>query len=455
MSGDTERLWIKNPLGIFTATEDAAAGGVVIEKNVIIEVLSAGQQPSLPVQKIFDASNHIVLPGLINTHHHFFQTLTRAVPQALNKELFDWLRALYPIWAGLTPEMLYSASEVALAELLLSGCTTSADHHYLFPKGMEKAIDIQVEAARNMGIRVTLTRGSMSLGEDEAGLPPQSTVQNEEMILEDSERLINRYHDANDGSFLQIALAPCSPFSVSRNLMEESAKLSTAHNVRLHTHLAETQDEDHFCENMFGLRPLDYLEDVGWLNKNTWLAHGIHFNDEEVSRLGHSGIGIAHCPTSNMVLASGVCPTLELESAGVTIGLAVDGSASNDASNMIAEVRQALYLQRLKYGAAKISHHDVLRWATKGSAALLGRTDIGRLAVGSEADLALFKLDDLNFSGSHDPLAALLLCQAQKADRVMIAGSWRVEEGQIIGFDIDSMRNKHHSFAKRLLKTKY
>ena len=370
MSGATERLWIKNPLGIFTATEDAAAGGVVIEKNVIIEVLSAGQQPSLPVQKIFDASNHVVLPGLINTHHHFFQTLTRAVPQALNKELFDWLRALYPVWAGLTPECLYSASEVALAELLLSGCTTSADHHYLFPKGMEKAIDIQVEASRNMGMRVTLTRGSMSLGEDEAGLPPQSTVQSEEMILEDSERLINRYHDANDGSFLQIALAPCSPFSVSRNLMKESAKLSTAHNVRLHTHLAETQDEDHFCENMFGLRPLDYLEDVGWLNKNTWLAHGIHFNDEEVSRLGHSGIGIAHCPTSNMVLASGICPTLELESAGVIIGLAVDGSASNDASNMIAEVRQALYLQRLKYGAAKISHHDVLRWATKGSAAL-------------------------------------------------------------------------------------
>ena len=453
MSGDTERLWIKNPLGIFTATEDSAAGGVVVEKNVIIEVLSAGQQPSLPVQKIFDASNHVVLPGLINTHHHFFQTLTRAVPQALNKELFDWLRALYPIWAGLTPEMLYSASEVALAELLLSGCTTSVDHHYLFPKGMEKAIDIQVEAARNMGMRVTLTRGSMSLGEDEAGLPPQSTVQNEEMILEDSERLIHRYHDAKDGSFLQIALAPCSPFSVSRNLMEESAKLSTAHNVRLHTHLAETQDEDHFCENMFGLRPLDYLEDVGWLNKNTWLAHGIHFNEEEVSRLGGSGIGIAHCPTSNMVLASGVCPTLELERAGVTIGLAVDGSASNDASNMIAEVRQALYLQRLKYGAAKISHQDVLRWATKGSAELLGRTDIGCLAVGSEADLALFRLDDLNFSGGHDPLAALLLCQAQKADRVMISGSWRVEEGQITGFDIDSKKNKHHSLAKRLIKT--
>ena len=455
MSGDTERLWIKNPLGIFTATEDSAAGGVVIEKNVIIEVLSAGQQPSLPVQKIFDASNHVVLPGLINTHHHFFQTLTRAVPQALNKELFDWLRALYPIWAGLTPEMLYSASEVALAELLLSGCTTSADHHYLFPKGMEKAIDIQVEAARNMGMRVTLTRGSMSLGEDEAGLPPQSTVQTEDIILEDSERLIHQYHDAKDGSFLQIALAPCSPFSVSRNLMEESAKLSTAHNVRLHTHLAETQDEDHFCENMFGLRPLDYLEDVGWLNKNTWLAHGIHFNEEEVFRLGRSRIGIAHCPTSNMILASGVCPTLELERAGVTIGLAVDGSASNDASNMIAEVRQALYLQRLKYGAAKISHQDVLRWATKGSAALLGRTDIGRLAAGSQADLAFFRLDDLNFSGSHDPLAALLLCQAQRADRVMISGSWRVEEGQITGFDIDSMKNKHHSLAKRLLKTNH
>ncbi|MFL2528464.1 MAG: 8-oxoguanine deaminase [Candidatus Azotimanducaceae bacterium] len=455
MNSDATRLWIKNPLEIFTATDECAKGGIVVENNLITEVLALGKQPKLPVQNVFDASNHVVLPGLINTHHHFFQTLTRAVPQALNKELFDWLRALYPIWAGLTPEMLYSASEVALAELLLSGCTTSADHHYLFPKGMEKAIDIQVEAARNMGMRVTLTRGSMSLGEDEAGLPPQSTVQTEDIILEDSERLIHQYHDAKDGSFLQIALAPCSPFSVSRNLMEESAKLSTAHNVRLHTHLAETQDEDRFCEKMFGLRPLDYLEDVGWLNKNTWLAHGIHFNNQEVPRLGRSNIGIAHCPTSNMVLASGVCPTLELEKAGVTIGLAVDGSASNDASNMIGEVRQALYLQRLKYGAAKISHQDVLRWATKGSAALLGRTDIGRLAAGSQADLAFFRLDDLNFSGSHDPLAALLLCQAQRADRVMISGSWRVEEGQITGFDIDSMKNKHHSLAKRLLKTNH
>jgi 8-oxoguanine deaminase len=451
MNSNPTRLWIKNPLEIFTATDECAKGGIVIENNLITEVLASGKQPKLPVQNVFDASNHVVLPGLVNTHHHFYQTLTRAVPKALNKELFEWLHALYPVWAGLTPEMLYSATEVALAELLLSGCTTSADHHYLFPQGMEDAIDIEVEAARSSGMRVTLARGSMSLGKNQGGLPPQNTVQQEDIILRDCERLIQAYHEPQRGSFVQIALAPCSPFSVSTYLMEESANLAKKYNARLHTHLAETKDEDSFCQKMFGLRPLDYLDKVGWVNNRTWLAHGIHFNDREISRIGDSGIGIAHCPTSNMMLASGICRTKELEKAGVTIGLAVDGSASNDASNLIAEVRQALYLQRLRYGAANISHQDVLSWATKGSAQLLGRSDIGLLSAGCEADIALFKLDELSFAGSHDPLAALILCQSQKADRVMVAGKWLVEEGQINSFDINFIIEKHNGLAKSLL----
>ena len=451
MNSNPTRLWIKNPLEIFTATDECAKGGIVIENNLITEVLASGKQPKLPVQNVFDASNHVVLPGLVNTHHHFYQTLTRAVPKALNKELFEWLHALYPVWAGLTPEMLYSATEVALAELLLSGCTTSADHHYLFPQGMEDAIDIEGEAARSSGMRVTLARGSMSLGKNQGGLPPQNTVQQEDIILRDCERLIQAYHEPQRGSFVQIALAPCSPFSVSTYLMEESANLAKKYNARLHTHLAETKDEDSFCQKMFGLRPLDYLDKVGWVNNRTWLAHGIHFNDREISRIGDSGIGIAHCPTSNMMLASGICRTKELEKAGVTIGLAVDGSASNDASNLIAEVRQALYLQRLRYGAANISHQDVLSWATKGSAQLLGRSDIGLLSAGCEADIALFKLDELSFAGSHDPLAALILCQSQKADRVMVAGKWLVEEGQINSFDKNFIIEKHNGLAKSLL----
>ena len=455
MNSDATRLWIKNPLEIFTATDECAKGGIVVENNLITEVLASGKQPKLPVQNVFDASNHVVLPGLVNTHHHFYQTLTRAVPKALNKELFEWLHALYPVWAGLTPEMLYSATEVALAELLLSGCTTSADHHYLFPQGMEDAIDIEVEAARSSGMRVTLARGSMSLGKDQGGLPPQNTVQHEDIILRDCERLIQAYHKPQRGSFVQIALAPCSPFSVSTYLMEESANLAKKYNARLHTHLAETKDEDSFCKKMFGLRPLDYLDKVGWINNRTWLAHGVHFNDKEISRIGDSGMGIAHCPTSNMMLASGICRTKELEEAGVTIGLAVDGSASNDASNLIAEVRQALYLQRLRYGAANISHQDVLRWATKGSAQLLGRSDIGLLSAGCEADIALFKLDELSFAGSHDPLAALVLCQSQKADRVMVAGKWLVEEGQINSFDINFVIEKHNGLAKSLLANQH
>ncbi len=438
-------------MSCFTATEESADGGVVVAGGVIVELLSNGHQPSQPVDLVFDAREHVLLPGLINTHHHFYQTLTRAFPHALNKELFDWLKSLYPVWASLQPDMLYTATQVALAELLLSGCTTSADHHYLFPAGMEEAIDAQVQARESIGSRVTLTRGSMSLGEDDGGLPPQSTVQADDTILCDSERLIERYHDAGEGAFVQIALAPCSPFSVTESLMRDTALLARKHKVRLHTHLAETLDEESFCQQTFGCRTVDYLERVGWLGSNTWLAHGIHFNEEEISRLGAAGVGVAHCPGSNMMLGSGICRNLELEAAGVKVGLAVDGSASNDASNMIAETRLALYLQRLRYGSAAVTHFDALRWATSGSAAVLGRDDIGQIAPGKQADLALFKLDELSFAGSHDPLAALLLCNAQRADRVMVAGNWRVIDGAIVDLDIEELKAEQRSQASKLV----
>ena len=439
--------WIKNPLSIFAEGSD---GGVVIKGQKIIELVPLGGFPISNIDETYDASSSVILPGLINTHHHFYQTLTRAYPEALNKELFPWLKSLYKVWAHIQPEMLAVSTELALSELLLSGCTTASDHHYLFPSQLENAIDIQVEEAQKLGMRVVLTRGSMSLGEKDGGLPPQSVVQSKQDILIDSERLIKTYHDSKEGAMTQIALAPCSPFSVTTDLMIETANLAQQYDVRLHTHLAETIDEENFCLEKFGLRTVDYLESVGWLSNRTWLAHGIHFNKDEIKKLGQSGVGICHCPTSNMMLASGICHSLELEEAGSIIGLGVDGSASNDGSNMIAELRQAMYLQRLRYGASKITHQKAYGWATKGSAALLGRNDIGEISIGKQADLALFKLDELRFSGSHDSLAALLLCGAQKADRVMIAGQWKVKDGKIIGKDESELISRHSGAAKKL-----
>ncbi|WP_276487429.1 8-oxoguanine deaminase [Ectopseudomonas mendocina] len=445
------RIWIKNPLAIFTANDLDASGGLVIEGGRIAEVLGAGQQPAAPCQQVFDAREHVVLPGLVNTHHHFYQTLTRAWAPVVNQPLFPWLKTLYPVWARLTPEKLALASKVALAELLLTGCSTAADHHYLFPGGLENAIDVQVEAVRELGMRAMLTRGSMSLGEADGGLPPQQTVQQGEVILADSQRLIGQYHQRGDGAKIQIALAPCSPFSVTQEIMRQSAGLAEELDVRLHTHLAETLDEEDFCLQRFGLRTVDYLDSVGWLGPRTWLAHGIHFNPDEITRLGAAGTGICHCPSSNMRLASGICPSVELEAAGAPLGLGVDGSASNDASNMILEARQALYIQRLRYGAEQITPHRVLGWASKGSARLLGRDDIGELAVDKQADLALFKLDELRFSGSHDPLSALLLCGANRADRMMIGGTWRVIDGQIEGLDVAQLIADHRQAAKQLI----
>jgi 8-oxoguanine deaminase len=440
-------LWIKDPLAILA---DGAERGVVVQDGRVVELVSAGRAPGIPQATVFDASGHVVLPGLINTHHHFFQTLTRAVPAALDRELFAWLQTLYPIWAHLTPEALQVAATAAMAELLLSGCTTTTDHHYVFPAGLEHAIDIEVAAARELGIRAVLTRGSMSLAQRDGGLPPDDLVQDEDAILSDSQRLIERYHEAGDDAMIQIALAPCSPFSVTQSLMRSTAELARRLSVRLHTHLGETEDENRYCEQKHGCRPLDYLEQCGWLDERVWLAHGIHFTPAEMARLARAGMPVTHCPCSNQRLASGACPVCDLERTGVRVGLGVDGSASNDCSNLIQEVRAAFLVQRGRFGVARVSHRDALRWATKGSAACIGRPDLGEIAVGRMADLALFKLDELRFSGHGDPLAALVLCGAHRADRVMVGGRWVVENGTIPGLDVAQLMQRHATAAREI-----
>ena len=338
------RTWIKDPLAIFA---DGAEQGFVVEGAQVAQLVGQGETPE-QIDATFDASRHVVLPGLINTHHHFYQTLTRAHPSAINKALFPWLVALYPIWARLKPNHLRLASRLALTELMLSGCTTAADHHYLYPDGLENAVDIEVEEARSLGMRMTVSRGSMNLSEKDGGLPPDSVVQGEETILADSERVLKLFHDPKPGAQIRVALAPCSPFSISKALMIESAKLAERYDCQLHTHLCETEDEEQFCLGMYGLRPVDLLEATGWMSSRVWLAHGIHFNAEEIARLGNAKVGICHCPASNMVLASGICRTCELEAAGSPLGLGVDGSASNDSSNMMEAIRHALMIGGLR-----------------------------------------------------------------------------------------------------------
>ncbi len=440
-------LWIKDPLAILA---DDAARGIVVQDGRIVETVPAGHAPAMPGVAAFEAGAHVVIPGLINTHHHFYQTLTRASAAALDRELFGWLGALYPIWAKLTPEALESAVTVAMAELLLSGCTTTTDHHYVFPAGLDQAIDIEVAVAQKLGIRAVFTRGSMNLSQRDGGLPPDGVVQDEDTILAESARLIDAHHDPAPHALVQIALAPCSPFSVTRSLMQATAELAAARGVRLHTHLAETADETAFCLGHFGCRPLDYLEDVGWLHDRVWLAHGVHFDATEIARLARAGVAVTHCPCSNQVLGSGHCPVCDMEAAGLRVGLGVDGSASNNASNLMQEVRAAFLLQRHRYGVARVGHRDALRWATEGSAACIGRPELGRIAPGAAADFALFRLDELRFAGAQDPLAALVLCGAHRADRVMVAGRWVVEDGAIPGLDIAALVARQQRAAARL-----
>jgi 8-oxoguanine deaminase len=440
-------LWIKNPLGIAAAQADA---GVVVVGDRVAELVPSGTVPRTAVDEVFDASGHVVLPGLINAHHHFYQTLTRAFGPALDKALFEWLKALYPVWGRMKPEDFRCASELAMTELLLSGCTTMSDHHYLFPPGIENAIDIQMDVAASLGVRVVLCRGSMDLSEKDGGLPPQHVTQTIDVILADCERVAARWHQRGADAMAQVALAPCAPFTVSSALMRESARLAAALDLRLHTHLAETEDENAYCIERFGMRPLDYVEQLGWLSPRVWFAHGIHFTPDEMRRLGAAGTGIAHCPSSNMILGSGVCAARALEDCGVAVGLAVDGSASNDGSNMIQELRQAFLLQRALRGIGAASHLDPIRWATEGSARCLGRDDLGRIAPAMQADLAFFKLDELRFSGAGDPLAALVTCGAAHADRVMVAGQWRVIDGAVPGLDLAQLRARHGAAARRI-----
>ena len=441
-------VWLRDPLGILA---DGAGGGVVVRAGRIAELVPLGGRPSVPDIAMFDASAHVVIPGLINTHHHFYQTLTRAHAPAMQQPLFGWLTTLYPIWARLTPEAMDAAATVALAELLLSGCTTTTDHHYVFPAGLDDAIDIEIAAAQRLGIRVTLTRGSMNRSKKDGGLPPDSVVQDEDTVLADSERLIARYHQSGPDSLVQIALAPCSPFSVTTSLMRASAALAERTGVRLHTHLAETEDENRFCQELHGGRPLDYLEECGWLHDKTWLAHGVHFNTNEFARLARAGTSVTHCPCSNQILYSGHCPVCDMEQAGVRVGLGVDGSASNNSSNLMQEVRAAFLLQRGRYGVERVSHLDALRWATTGSAACIGRPELGVIAVGAPADLALFRLDELRFSGADNPLAALVLCGAHRADRVMVGGRWVVEDGAIPNLDVPALMRRHGVASRSLV----
>jgi 8-oxoguanine deaminase len=446
----TSSLLITNAHAIVTMDSDLTVvpdGYILIQDGCILAVGRMGdlsQDVRRNAQTSFSVAGNVVLPGLINTHHHLYQTLTRAYPPVMDAPLFQWLKGLYPIWARLDEEAVRLGTLVGMAELLLSGCTTTADHHYVFPNGIGgELIDVQIAAARELGMRFHPCRGSMNLSKKDGGLPPDSVVQTAEEILKDSERLIRTYHDPAPGAMTRIALAPCSPFSVTTELMKDTALLAKEKQVRLHTHLAETEDEEDFCQRRFGYRPVDYLERVEWMTDATWVAHGIYFSSEEIDRLGAAGVGVAHCPGSNMRLGSGVAKIDELARAGCPVGLAVDGSASNDASNMLAEVRQALLLARLARGAASMTVMDALRLAMRGSAACLGRDDIGSIEPEKAADLAIFSLDDIGYSGAGDLVGALVLCQPTRADTVIVNGHIVVQDGQILTLELPSVLEAH------------
>ncbi|MGB2771347.1 MAG: 8-oxoguanine deaminase, partial [Anaerolineae bacterium] len=406
-------------------------GALFVRDQAIEQV---GPTASLPASAdtVINARGMIVLPGLVNTHHHLYQSLTRALAQ--DSVLFAWLKTLYPIWARLTPEAVYLGAKLGLAELMLSGCTTSSDHHYLWPHGSR--IDDEIEAAGELGIRFHASRGSMSLGESQGGLPPDSVVEDEDAILADCRRAIETFHQRERFGMVRIVVAPCSPFSVTPDLMRESAALARSYGVRLHTHLAETKDEEEFCLARFGRRPVAYAEDLGWTGRDVWHAHCVHLSEAEIDLFVRTGTGAAHCPSSNMRLGSGIAPIRRLLDRGASVGLGVDGSASNDGAHLLGEARQAMLLQRVLGNPAALTAQEALELATLGGAAVLGRDDIGALAPGMAADFIGLNLNRLAYSGAlHDPLAAVLFCAPQLVDISVINGRVRVQEGQIVGLD--------------------
>jgi 8-oxoguanine deaminase len=440
---------------------EIADGGLFIRDGFIEKVGPTSELPKT-ADEMLDLDDHIVLPGLINTHHHFYQTLTRVVPAAQDANLFNWLKTLYPIWARMNSDHIRVSTKTALTELALSGCTAASDHLYLFPNGSK--LDDEILAGKETGVRLHASRGSMSLGESKGGLPPDSVVDDEETILKDSQRLIEQYHDASPGSFTQVVLAPCSPFSVTGDLMQQSAALAREYGVQLHTHLAETQDEEEFCLEMFGHRPVAYMQEVDWVGEDVWFAHSVHVNEEEIGVYARTGCGVAHCPTSNMRLASGIAPILEMLKAGVKVGVGVDGSASNDGSHMLEEVRMVKMAARVRAGlmGASLSGEDApplmtarqaLELATRGSASVLGRSDLGSLEVGKAADFFAINLNRIDYAGAlHDPVAAVVFAAPVKADYTVVGGKYVVKAGEMVTVDVPNLIAEHNQLASQLLE---
>ena len=429
-------------------------GYVVVDGETIAEVGAGDPPPSVAAGRTIDARGKVVMPGLVNTHHHLPQTLTRNVPRVQEAPLFTWLTELYEVWRGTTADAVDAAARVGLGELLLTGCTTTTDHLYLFPRGEERLIDVEIAAARDLGIRFHPTRGSMSRGRSLGGLPPDDVVQDEGTILADSRRLIREHHDPRPGAMTRIALAPCSPFSVTDDLMRRTADLAREHGVRLHTHLAETLDEDAYCLQMYGCRPAEYLRRLGWLGSDVWLAHCVHLSADEAGLFGETGTGVAHCPSSNFRLGSGVAPVRALLAAGAPVGLGVDGSASNDSSNMLAEARQALLAHRTGADASRwITAEEALWMATRGGARCLGRDDIGMLAPGKSADLILIETRRLSYAGaSSDLLAALVFTPfPEPVHTVMVNGRTVVDGGELVGVDVEALVARADRIAESML----
>lgn len=434
---------------------DAFSGGhIYIEDN---QIRSAGPEPFHgTAEKVIDASRMVVLPGLVNTHHHFFQALTRNICATQKSGLFEWLTVNYEIWRSISGEAFYISAKTALTELLKSGCTTTSDHLYLFPQKAEPTlIDREIEAARELGMRFQPTRGFMSLGKKEGGLPPDDIIQSEEAIYADIERLVDKYHDPSFGAMTRIALAPCSPFSVTQKSMRETVRLAEKYGLQIHTHLAETLDEENFCLGKFNSRPFQFMQDLDWIRENAWFAHCIYLNDEEIRQAGTARIGVAHCPSSNMRLGSGIARIKEMLNVGVKVGLGVDGSASNDSSNMLLELRNALLISRLRESQYWLGAEEVLWMATVGGALALGRDDIGQIAPGKCADLTMISMDRLEYAGAqHDPAAAIVFCAAlSPVDWVIVNGKIVVDNGRIRHLDEAALIRRHQEVSDRLVMT--
>ncbi len=426
------------------------AGGSLFIRDVWIEQIGLAHELPATADEVLDLTGHVVFPGLVNTHHHLYQTLTRAVPAAQDANLFQWLTTLYPIWANLTPEAVYVSALTGLAELALSGCTTAFDHLYIYPNGAR--LDDEIRAAQEIGLRFHASRGSMSLGESQGGLPPDRVVETEPFILKDTQRLIEQYHDASPGALLRLVVAPCSPFSVTADLMRESAALARSMGVRLHTHLAETLDEEQFCLEKFGHRPVAYMETLDWVGDDVWYAHSVHVNDAEIGLYAQTGCGVAHCPSSNMRLASGIAPVTKYRAAGVKLGLGVDGSSSNDGSHLLAEARQAMLLARVLGDPGALTARQALELATLGGAAVLGRDDIGSLAPGKCGDFFALDLNRLAYAGAlHDPVAAVLFCAPQTVDYSVVHGRVIVRDGRLTTVDTGPLVERHNRLARAMV----